>query len=188
VDNRELPALDGSALGYVLELQTAGTLEQDKEKRKLFLKEAVWCSDKDALLTAIPCENFRISYFLKYGGAEHISQYADFSFDCEEKKRDIFIKEIAPARTFCLETEVVDIQQKDLGKGGSYENVLVLRNGRPLKNEFRFVNELARHKIIDLLGDLFLLNAEIKAHIIGVRSGHALNAKLLKKLEKLIAG
>ena len=85
-----------------------------------------------------------------------------------------------------MESEVSAIMKKGLGKGGNYKNALVIKDGRPIENEFKFENEPARHKILDLLGDLFLINAELKAHIIGIRSGHSLNAELLRKLEKLI--
>lgn len=186
IDNRELPALDGSALDYALGLQRGGILEQQKEKRELLLKDAVWCSDGDALLIAIPSENLGVSYLLKYDNLEFMTQYADLSLDPAKKNEDIFIKEIAPARTFCLESEVAHILEKGLGKGGNYKNALVLRDGQPIENEFRFANEPARHKILDLLGDLALLNVEIKAHIIGIRSGHSLDEKLLRKLEKLL--
>lgn len=186
IDNRELPALDGSALDYALGLQKGETLEQEKEKRELFLKEIILCRDGDALLMAIPSRNFSISYLLKYDGAEFMTQCADFSFDSAQEKEDIFIKEIAPARTYCLEGEVANIIEKGLGKGGNYNNTLVLRDGKPIENEFRFANELARHKIADLLGDLALLNVEIKAHIIGIRSGHSLNGELLKRLARLL--
>ena len=185
IDNRELPALDGSALDYALEIRKAGILEQEKEKKELVLQDTIWCCDEDALLAAIPSRNFKVSYLLKYDEPEYMTQCATFSFDDAEKKRDIFIKEIAPARTGCLESEITHILKRGLGKGGSYENALIIKNGRPIKNEFRFANELARHKVLDLLGDLGLINAELKAHIIGIKSGHSLNAQLLRKLEKL---
>jgi UDP-3-O-acyl N-acetylglucosamine deacetylase len=186
IDNRELPALDGSALNYALELQKAKSTEQDKEKKELILKNTIECRDGNALLKATPSEKFSLSYLLEYDKPEHMTQREDFSFDSSEKKKDIFIREIAPARTFCLESEAALILEKGLGKGGNYENALVLRNGRPIENEFRLANEPARHKIVDLLGDLALLGADIKAHITGIKSGHALNAKLLKELEKLL--
>lgn len=188
IDNQELPALDGSALGYALALQKGGSLEQERERREFLLKDAVWCRDGDALLAAIPNENFGVSYLLKYDGAEHMTQCADFSFGSFEEKEEIFIKEIAPARTFCLEREVASILERGLGKGGDYENALILRagDGSPAENEFRFANEPARHKIVDLLGDLALLNLDLKAHIIGIRSGHRLNREFLKKLERLL--
>jgi UDP-3-O-acyl N-acetylglucosamine deacetylase len=186
INNQELPALDGSALDYAMGLQKGGILEQEKERKEFFLKKVILCRDENALLIAIPSKDFSISYLLKYDDSEFMTQYADFSFDCAEKKKDIFIKEIAPARTFCLEKEVSDIRKRGLGKGGNYKNTLIIRDGKPIQNEFRFPDEPVRHKIVDLLGDLALLNAEVKAHIIGIRSGHALNKELLKKLEKLL--
>lgn len=186
IDNPELPVLDGSALDYALGLQKAGLLEQEKEKREVFLREVILCRDKDALLIAIPSENFGISYFLKYDDMGSMAQCAYFYFDSIEKKKDVFINDIAPARTFCLEGDVAGIMEKGLGKGGNYKNTLVLKCGRPIQNEFRFANEPARHKIVDLLGDLALLNVEIKAEIIGIKSGHLLNRELLKKLERLL--
>ena len=185
IDNKELPALDGSALDYVKELQKAGTLEQEGEKKELILKNTVSCEGEGALLTAIPSENLSISYVLRYDTEEHMTQCANFSFEDSAKKKDIFVKEIAPARTGCFENEVEDIIKRGLGKGGNYKNALIIKEGRPIQNEFRFPNELARHKILDLLGDLALLGREVKAHIIGVKSGHSLNARLLRELARL---
>lgn len=188
IDNQELPALDGSALDYALSLVRVGSTEQDKVKKEFGLAEAVWCRDKDALLAAIPSENFSITYFLKYNGLPYMTQCAEFSFDSVEERHERFIHDIAPARTFCLEREVALILDKGLARGGDYSNALVLKasDGSPVQNEFRLDSEPARHKIIDLLGDLALLNADIRAHIIGIKSGHSLNRELLKKLEKLL--
>jgi len=186
VDNTELPALDGSALDYALGLQKAGVIEQEGTKKELVLREAVSCRNKDASITATPAQDFAVSYLLDYDSPEMAAQEADFSFDGPEKRKDIFIREIAPARTYCLESEVGEIINKGLGKGGSYKNALILRNGSPIENEFRFANEPARHKVMDLLGDLALINADIKAHVKGVASGHYLNRELLKKLQKLL--
>lgn len=186
INNSELPALDGSALEYVRELQKAGSLEQEKEKRELILEDAIWCTDGDLLLIAIPQNSFKVSYLLECDDAGLAVQYADCTFNNAEEKERLFVEEIAPARTFCLEREVKDILAKGLGKGANYKNTLVMKNGTPIENELRLKNELACHKIIDLLGDLSLLSMEIKAHIIGIRSGHSLNAKLLKELESLL--
>ncbi|MBL7071072.1 MAG: UDP-3-O-[3-hydroxymyristoyl] N-acetylglucosamine deacetylase [Candidatus Omnitrophica bacterium] len=186
IDNQELPAMDGGALDYTLNIKKAGILEQDKEKKEFYLREAVWCREGDALLTAVPSESLNISYLLKYDGLSYMTQCADFSFASIEEREELFTKEIAPARTFCLEKELAHILERGLGKGGDYKNSLVLnaQDGNPVGNEFKFINEPARHKVVDLLGDLALLGADIKAHIIGIRSGHSLNKELLKKLEK----
>ncbi|MEA3305875.1 MAG: UDP-3-O-acyl-N-acetylglucosamine deacetylase [Candidatus Omnitrophota bacterium] len=186
INNSELPILDGSALDYARELRKTDSLEQEKEKKELILKDAAWCADDGLLLIALPHKSFRVSYLLEYGDAGMAAQYADFTFNNAEEKKKLFVEKIAPARTFCMEREVKDILAKGLGKGASYKNTLVIKNGRPLQNELRSKNELARHKIMDLLGDISLLDAEIKAHIIGIRSGHSLNIKLLKKLKSLL--
>lgn len=186
IDNQELPAMDGGALDYALSIRKAGIVEQDKEKRELCLKEALWCRQQDALLVAVPSDRLNISYLLEYDGLSYMTQCADFSFGSAGEREELFTREMAPARTFCLEREVAHILQKGLGKGGDYKNSLILRgtDGSPVENEFIFANEPARHKVVDLLGDLALLNADLKAHVIGIRSGHSLNKELLKKLEK----
>jgi UDP-3-O-acyl N-acetylglucosamine deacetylase len=186
IDNRELPALDGSALDYALELQKAGCIKQEKEKRELILKYTVWSSGENSVLVALPSEKFIVSSMIEYGSSELMTQCVSYSFDSPQKKEDTFIKELAPARTYCLESEVAVILEKGLGKGASYKNALVIKDGKPVDNEFRLVNEPVRHKVVDLLGDLALLNVDIKAHIIGIRSGHSLNEKLLRGLAKLL--
>jgi len=186
IDNAELPALDGSALDYAAEIKKAGSVEQDKARRELSLKEAVWEEEGGALLMAVPNNSFKVSYLLHYDEPDFPAQYAEFLFDSEKKKEEIFIKEIAPARTYCLEKEVALVMALGLGKGAGLDNALVIKNGKPIKNKFRLKDEPARHKILDLLGDLCLLNKDIKAHVIGVKSGHFLNAKFIKKLAKLL--
>jgi len=186
IDNAELPALDGSALPYASELLKAGRLNQKKEKKELVLKNAVWCGDGDTLLAAIPAEIFSISYLLEENAAGFMAQCANFSFGPDGEEKTLFIREIAPARTFCMESEVANILARGLGKGGNCENNLVIKNGKPVNNEFRFDNEPARHKVLDLLGDLALLGSGLKAHVVGIKSGHSLNAKFLRKLEKLL--
>lgn len=186
IDNIEPPMLDGSALIYAEGIKSAGSVAQDKDKKQLCMGEAVWEKDGGALLVALPDDCLRISYLLEYDEPDFPAQYADFTFDSGKDKENIFLKEIAPARTFCLEREVALIMKLGLGKGADIATALVIKNGAPLKNKFKLKNEPARHKILDLLGDIFLLNADIKAHIIAVKSGHSLNAKLIKKLAKYL--
>lgn len=186
IDNIEPPILDGSALAYAAEINKAGSVEQDKKRRELCIKEAVWEKGDNALLVVVPSDIFKVSYMLHYDEPGFSAQYVEFSLDAGKKKEAIFLKEIAPARTYCLEKEVALITALGLGKGADYKTALVIKNGKPVKNEFRLKDEPARHKVLDLLGDLSLLNAEIKAHVIGIKSGHALNAKLVKKLATML--
>lgn len=184
INGAEPPMLDGSALIYAAEIKKAGSVEQDKEKKELRIKETVWEKDGGAVLMALPSGVFKISYLLDYGKPDFPAQYVEFSFGRDEE--DIFMKEIAPARTYCLAKEVALIKVLGLGKGAGLADALVIKNNKPIKNKFRLKDEPARHKVLDLLGDLSLLNAEISAHVIAVRSGHALNAKLVKKISKLM--
>ncbi|MBU4376546.1 MAG: UDP-3-O-acyl-N-acetylglucosamine deacetylase [Candidatus Omnitrophica bacterium] len=184
IDNAEPPALDGSASEYAAAIKMAGSVEQDRKRKELLLKDIVWEEMRGSFLIALPYAGFKISYLLHYSGANLSSEYAEFSFDSEKEKEKIFLDEIAPARTFCLYKEVFLIKALGLAKGVGLGNALVIKDGKPIKNKFRLKDEPARHKILDLLGDLALLNKDIKAHIIGIKSGHSLNRKLLKKLER----
>jgi len=94
----------------------------------------------------------------------------------------VFKKEIASARTFCLEEEARELQDQGIGTGASYENTLVVGEKGVINNKLRFSNEFVRHKILDLMGDLFLTGLPLKARIIALRSGHSLNLKLAKRI------
>lgn len=185
-DGIEPPMCDGSALDYATAIKNAGITEQDKDRRELSVKEAVWEKDGSALLMAVPDTAFKVSYMLHYDEEDFAAEYAEFSFDSAKKKEAIFVKEIAPARTYCLEKEAAFIMAAGLGKGAGLDTALVIKNGKPIRNEFRLKDEPARHKVLDLLGDISLLNADLKAHVIGIKSGHSLNARFIKKLARLL--
>ncbi|MBN1872258.1 MAG: UDP-3-O-[3-hydroxymyristoyl] N-acetylglucosamine deacetylase [Candidatus Omnitrophica bacterium] len=185
IDSEELPAMDGSALDYASDLNKAGSVEQKSNKRELALDEAIFVKDDKAILMAVPSEAFSVSYALSFAESG-INQFAEFTYKDSDEKKELFMEEIAPARTFCKESEVADILKNGLGKGGDYNNTLVIRDGMPLNNEYRLPYEPARHKILDILGDLALLNRDIKAQVIGIKSGHTLNLELVKRLSELI--
>jgi UDP-3-O-acyl N-acetylglucosamine deacetylase len=176
LDNVELPGLDGSASGYVEALKKAGIVEQDAEKPVIALKSPVWCGGKDALIVAVPDEAFRVSYTLSYPGIG--TQF--FSVTVDEKS---FVSEIAPARTFCSEMEALELLKRGLGKGANYENTLVMGASGPVNNSLRFPDEPARHKVLDLIGDLCLAGAGLKGHFIAQKSGHRLNMELVKLIK-----
>ena len=178
IDNVELPGLDGSAKGFAELIKKAGTIEQDAPKRILKVDEPVWCAAGDAFLAVFPDEDFKISYTLSYDNPELGTQF--FTVILNEES---FTKEIAPARTFCLEAEVAPLLKKGLGKGANYDNTLVIGKDGPVKNAFRFSNEPVRHKVLDLIGDLYLLGMPLKGHVIALKSGHRLNMELVRKLK-----
>jgi len=177
IDGPELPGLDGSAKSFVDTLKKAGIEKQDVPKKIFQVKSPIWVEDDGAVIMVLPDNQFRVSYTLNYEHPLLKAQYVSFTLD-----EGVFEKEIASSRTFCLEEEVEDLRGKGLGKGANYENTIVVGKKGVIDNDLRFGDEFARHKILDLLGDLYLLGYAIKGHIIAVKSGHPLNMSLIEKI------
>lgn len=180
VDSKELPGLDGSALGYVEALERSGIVEQDEPSRALSIERPVYCAHKDAFLSAFPYDRLRISYFLSYPVRSIGQQFFDIEITGPAFKRDI-----APARTFCNAREAIFLLAMGLGKGANKKNTLIMGRDGPAGNELRFPDEPVRHKILDLLGDLCLAGQGLKAHVVAVKSGHRLNLELVRQLKKI---
>jgi len=179
----ELPGLDGSAAPYVQLLATAGIAEQDRPRRYCVLREPIVVEDRDSTIAVFPAKSFRVSYTLSYNHPGLKTQFASFERNGYPEAAS-FGEMIAPARTFCLLEEAEALRAKGFGKGASTDNTLVVGQEGVIKNTLRFGDEFVRHKILDLVGDLYLLGAHLKAHVIAVKSGHALNMKLLHKLHQ----
>jgi UDP-3-O-[3-hydroxymyristoyl] N-acetylglucosamine deacetylase/3-hydroxyacyl-[acyl-carrier-protein] dehydratase len=180
VDESEVPEIDGSSLPFAEILDRAGILEQKAQKKYLKVRRAVSVSDGDAELTAVPSDVFKISFTIDYDKPGLEGQYASF-----EINRENFLKEIAPARTFCFEDEAKKLQAEGLGKGANLNNTVVISEDGIINGKTRFKNEFVRHKILDLLGDLSLVGKPILGHIIATKSGHSSNIKLVKELKKM---
>ena len=181
LDNVELPGLDGSAKEFSSALKSSGIVEQAAPKKILKVEEVVWCAGEDNMLAVFPDDDFKISYTLSYKNETIGTKF--FSIVLNDKN---FEDEIAPARTFCLEEEALELLKSGLGKGANYENTLVIGKDGPIKNALRFPDEPVRHKILDLIGDLYLLGSGIKGHVVAIKSGHKLNMELVKKLKEKI--
>ena len=179
VTNVELPGLDGSAVQFVQQLNAAGTVEQPAPRRYFALREPVLVQEGDSSIVVFPDRVLRISYLLSYPHPRLKPQFVSYT-----RNGASFEEAIAPARTFCLKEEADTLRAAGLGKGANFENTLVLGEEGVLHNTLRFEDEFARHKILDLLGDLYLLGAHLQAHVVAVKSGHPLNVKLLKKLDQ----
>ena len=179
VNAEEIPALDGAAANFHKVLQQAGIVELDSPKKSFTLKEPVLLREDDVFLAAFPDDNFRISYTLSYTEAS-LNQYLNLVVT-----EETFAQELAPCKTFCLESEIDQLRSQGLGKGASVENTIVVGEKGIVKGKPTFPNEFARHKALDLIGDFCLLAPSIKAHVVAVKSGHPLNIKLLKKLDKV---
>lgn len=176
LDAEEPPVLSGNSIDFFNALKNAGTLEQTAE-RKIFSVEKVYRVDADdgRFIIALPYDGFRISFTSVNPHPAVGIQFADF-----EITQDIYAKEIAPARTIAYEKEIEQLRQMGLGLGGTMENVIVY-NDEGWLNELNYKDELVRHKILDVIGDLRLAGF-LKCHIVAASSGHALNTKLAKKI------
>jgi UDP-3-O-[3-hydroxymyristoyl] N-acetylglucosamine deacetylase/3-hydroxyacyl-[acyl-carrier-protein] dehydratase len=182
LDNCEIPALDGSAAGFIELIKESG-IEELNAKRKIYvLRDPVWVEQGDAFICAFPCSKFKISYTLQHEN----STFPDTQYFNIEVEQEIFEKEISPSRTFVLESEVEQLRRLGFGKGANFDNTLVVSDKGVIKNKLRFADEPIRHKVLDIIGDLYLLGRPINAHIIAVKSGHFLNHQVLRKICKVI--
>ena len=207
IDNLEVPILDGSAKGYVDSLIKSGLKDQDEHRLELVVDETITYSNPKSGVDIhiVPSDKFRITFMMDYKHQSLGTQYTSYYSIREE-----FINNVAPARTFCLLSEVNNLLECDLIKGGSLDNSLVFidtelndqeikkikqkinvssksfdtSNGLLNNTELRYYNEPVRHKLLDLIGDLRLLGMPIKGHVIAARSGHFANIELVKNIRK----
>lgn len=183
INAAELPGLDGSALPYIEALQQAGLQASDVPRHRLVVTEPVIVRQGDAMVAAVPADGpgMQVMYDLDYSGHPAIGrQLSVFDTGTGDYTRDI-----APARTFVLEAEAQALRQAGLGAHLTAAEVLVIGKDGPLApNKFRYPDEPSRHKVLDLLGDLYLLGAPIQGRIIAYKSGHGLNQALARKLVK----
>ena len=172
--------MDGSALPFAKELIAIGSLDQRVPKKTFKLDEPIYVRDGNVSLVALPAEDdaLSIDYHLDHRTGE---THAIQSFGLKLTV-DNFIEQLAPARTFVMKHEVERLQAAGLGKGASFENTLVMGPDGPLDNSLRFPDELARHKVLDILGDIALTGVDLSAHIIATRSGHGMNQALVRRL------
>jgi len=179
LDSPELPGLDGSAKDFCALLRKAGIAEQGGPKRELKVDRPVWCKSADGLIAVFPDDEFKVSYTLSYKSPAIGTQF--YNITVNEKS---FEGEIAPARTFCLEEEAAELLRQGLGKGATCENTLVMGKAGPIDTVLRFPDEPVRHKILDLIGDLYILGMPVIGHVVAIKSGHALNMELVRKLKE----
>ncbi len=179
IDNDEVPGLDGSSLNFLEILSKAGVKEQEKSRRYYLIKEPIFVEEEGSAIVVVPSRDFKISYTLNYNHPLLKVQFLEINFN-----EEVFKNELASSRTFCLESEAQELQQQGLGRGANYENTLVVGEKGVIKNKLRYQDEFIRHKILDLLGDLYILGEPLRGHIIALRSGHSLNLKLSRKIDQ----
>jgi len=208
LSSNEPPVIDGSSMHYVNAILEAGIKEQYAERKYFVVDETVRYTNeaKHVDIVALPTDNFRITVLVDYFNPALGSQHTGL-FDLDKE----FVTEFAPARTFCFLTEVMSLYKYGLIKGGSLDSAIVINdkdmtedellqlkdifrldyvpklgnNGILNSTQLRFKNEPARHKLLDMIGDLALIGVPIKAQVLAARPGHESNIEFGKKIRKL---
>jgi UDP-3-O-[3-hydroxymyristoyl] N-acetylglucosamine deacetylase/3-hydroxyacyl-[acyl-carrier-protein] dehydratase len=206
VNAPELPLMDGSAMPYVDLIQKVGIEEQNAEREYITIDEPIVYTKGDIALGVLPSQSFCVTVMIDYKhpalGAQHTTLF----------RIDDYVKEFAPARTFCFLSEIEKLREQGLIKGGSLDSAMVVQDVeltedhieyiRTLFNEtrpiargangflnnvpLRYPNELCRHKVVDLIGDLYLLGKPLLGHIQAARTGHAANIELAKMVRTYV--
>ena len=205
---KEPPVMDGSSKDFVEALQKSGIVEQKKSRRVLEISEPVSYSDpkRGVDIHVVPSDQFRVTFMIDYKLPSLGSQYTAV-YNMQED----FAREVAPARTFCFLSEVEELREIGLIKGGALDNAVVIvdkeidntevnrlkslfgikeeiimgANGILNGKRLRYKNEPVRHKTLDLIGDMALLGVPIKGHVTAARSGHASNVEFVKMIRNI---
>jgi UDP-3-O-acyl N-acetylglucosamine deacetylase len=180
----ECPAVDNSALPFVEAIEAAGTEEQSAIREPLTLTHPVTVRDEEsgAEVTAMPSERFEVTFFAEYP-ADYFLPAQTITLRVTPKA---FREQVASARTWIFAEKIPDLLLRGLGQGGTRDTVLVIGKSE-FVTEARCPDEPARHKVLDLIGDLALLGRPLLAHVMARRSGHALHAEMVKGILEQIA-
>lgn len=184
--NSEIPGLDGSSYGVVLALQSAGVESFETPRRTLIIDKTVTIGDDDRFIRVEPITSddrvaLHVEYQLDYGqdnpiGIETYSATLDAS---------TYATQIAPARTFISATDAAALQESGVATHVTERDLLVFDENGPINNELRFPNECARHKTLDLIGDLALAGIDLVGRVTARRSGHQMNGKMAELLSEM---
>ncbi|MCC6202482.1 MAG: UDP-3-O-acyl-N-acetylglucosamine deacetylase [Gammaproteobacteria bacterium] len=180
ISSDEVPIMDGSSGPFVFLLQSAGIEEQEKPKRFVRVKQAIEIRDGDKWVRLEPCDGFQVGFSIEFDHpcfAAHTRRaMLDFSTTS-------FVKEVCRARTFGFMREVEALRSRNLALGGSLDNAVVVDDYRVLNEDgLRYEDEFVKHKILDAIGDLYLLGAPVIGAFSGHKSGHTLNTRLIRTL------
>lgn len=182
LDSSEPPVGDGSSLPFWEALQEAGIVELGPPRRRYRVEEPIFYEDGDVEITLLPSDRLQVSFTIDF---DH--PLVNHQFESFEITPETFEREIAPARTFGFLHEIEQLKSAGLIRGGNLRNAIVIGDDKILNEErLRFPTELVRHKILDLLGDLKVLNIDIEAHIVAHRSGHRTHLALVQLLKRRI--
>jgi len=178
----EVPIMDGSAGPFVFLLQSAGIMEQEAAKKFIRIKAPVTVKEDDKSATFVPFEGFKVSFTIEFDHPVFRGRTQMASIDFSSTS---FVKEVARARTFGFMRDIEFLRSKNLALGGSVDNAIVVDDYRILNEDgLRYEDEFVKHKMLDAIGDLYLLGYSLIGEFVGHKSGHALNNQLLRQLLK----
>lgn len=180
VDETEMPGCDGSSLPFVEAIDSVGVVAQDALRAQRLVREPIRMEGSECWIEAVPpaASQLLLRYHLDYGRSNPIGQQTlEVALT-----PDSFRKELAPCRTFLLEAEAEWAKSQGLGQRTSYRDLLVIGPNGPIDNAFRLPGECVRHKVLDMVGDLALAECDLIGRFRASRSGHRLNAELVRAI------
>ena len=181
IDGEELPLLDGSAKNWCEAIAIAGVTDSaSSDIQSITPTEPIWIRENDSFVAALPASSTRFTYGIDFPYEAIGNQWHSWSLD-----RTSFATEIAPARTFGFAEQIEQLRKAGLIQGGNLDNALVCSDRGWINPPLRFTNEPARHKLLDLVGDLSLLGQLPTAHLIAYKASHKLHTQLAIELSKL---
>ncbi len=176
MDNAEPPVADGSAGPYFKMIKEAGIQEQNAPAQFWTTDAPLYVENGATSMVVLPSDTFRISCTVAFGETALGTQFHSLEVTPEN-----FERELGPCRTFVAYRDLAQLIAAGLAKGGSLDNAVILHDGAIISNDgLRFPNELVRHKIMDMVGDLYLTGKRVRAHVIAIKPGHSTNVQLAK--------
>ena len=181
-DGPEIPVMDGSSTEFVFLIQSAGIMEQDAAKKFIYVTKSVQVSREDAVARINPYEGFRVTFTVDFDHPVYKKYPQSASIDFSQTS---FIREVSRARTFGLMSDLEKLKANNLALGANIDNAIGIGDDEVLnEGGLRFSDEFVKHKMLDAIGDLYLLGHNLIGEFFGFKSGHALNNELLRKIEK----
>ncbi len=179
----EVPILDGSAVELCALIDSVGVEEQGEELSAVTVEETIRLeTTPDQFISISPYDGFRVTYELAY--PEPVGEQ---TYTFEMTGPESFKREIAPARTFGFVEEIRALESAGLGQGGQLGNFILIGDQGIVNTELRFPEELARHKILDILGDTYLLGAPVRGDIHARKTGHSHNVELMREIQRRLS-
>ncbi|KAB2959333.1 MAG: UDP-3-O-acyl-N-acetylglucosamine deacetylase [Candidatus Methylomirabilis oxygeniifera] len=179
LDGEEVPAMDGSAAPFVELIRKAGLKRQMVARTYLKIKERLVVETERSSIQIVPSKRLQVIYTMRFDHPLLGEQSAAFNIT-----REMFAREIASCRTYGFLKDIEELRRRNLGLGGSFDNAIVIGEGGVLNGDLRFRDELVRHKVLDLLGDLYLLGRPVVGTIIAHGAGHHLHTRLVREIQR----